>query len=303
MLDEVVADLRARSNRPGIDIALVAPPPVLPDEPLLPEPTEAEMVEQLMTAAQLAATPAERTSLLQTLLGLLERAAGYLPEAWASLMRVDAARALADEQGTDRAYAELRTTTMAAAAREVARADVCALQRLGRAVRDADDRLGRKRPAEVAALIATLDERLASARAFQLARDQWDLRAPGMRRYRRAVTLPLRAIRRHTPALEDVRAQAGPSATSLTSIIERWRRDGVRLDRITPPAELVQVHALFQSAWQMAEQAFRLRLSAAASNDGSRAEQASSAAAGALMLMAKARADLDAALVRPAPNP
>ena len=49
----------------------------------------------------------------------------------------------------------------------------------------------------------------------------------------------------------------------------------------------------------MAEQAFTLRLSAAAGNDAARAQQASSAAAGALMLLGRARADLDAALTRP----
>jgi hypothetical protein len=151
----------------------------------------------------------------------------------------------------------------------------------------------------VEGLLATLDAQLASARAMQLARDQWDLRAPAVRGYRRAVTTPLRAIGRHTAALEDVRAQAGPPATRLPSIIDRWRREGLRLDRITPPADMQAVHALFRSAWAMAEQAFTLRLSAAAGNDAVRAQQASSAAAGALMLLGRARADLDAALVRP----
>jgi hypothetical protein len=49
----------------------------------------------------------------------------------------------------------------------------------------------------------------------------------------------------------------------------------------------------------MGEQALTLRLSAAAANDIARAAQASSAAAGALMLWGRARSDLDAMLVRP----
>ena len=92
LLDQVIADLRAKVGQTGTSFALVAPPPVLPDEPLLPEPSEAEMVEQLMTAAQLAQTPAERTSLLQTLLGLLDRAVGILPKAWAGYVRGEADR-------------------------------------------------------------------------------------------------------------------------------------------------------------------------------------------------------------------
>jgi hypothetical protein len=206
---------------------------------------------------------------------------------------------LADERRLDAAYADLRTTTLTAATRSAARADVRGIERLRSAVRAADDKLGNKRPGEVEALLATLDEQLESARAVQLARDQWDLRAPGVRKYRRAVALSLRAITRTTPALEDVRSQAGPPARRLPELIDRWRRDGRRLDRITPPSDLQSVHALFRSAWEMAEQAFTLRLSAAAGNDSTRAQQASSAAAGALMLLARARADLDAALVRP----
>jgi hypothetical protein len=299
MLDEVIIDLRVAAGSSGTALALVAPPAVLPDEPLLPEPTEAEMVEQLLTAVDVAATPAERTSLLQTLLGLLDRAATLLPTSWAAFIRNRADGILSEERRLDAAYAELRTSTLAAATRSVARADVRGIEKLRSAVREADTRLGGSRPAEVEGLLATLDAQLASARAMQLARDQWELRAPEVRRYRRAVTTPLRAISRNTAALEDVRAQAGPPAPRLPSIIDRWRREGLRLDRITPPADLQSIHALFRSAWAMAEQAFTLRLSAAHGNDAVRAQQASSAAAGALMLLGRARADLDAALARP----
>ena len=120
-----------------------------------------------------------------------------------------------------------------------------------------------------------------------------------MKRYRRDLTTSLQAISRNTSALEDVRSLAGPPARRLPSILDRWRRDGVRLWRITPAAEVQSIHAMFRSAWEMAEQAFVLRLSAAADNSLERAQQASSAAAGALMLLARARADLDAALAPP----
>ncbi len=178
LLDQLIVDLRAKVGQGGTNLALVAPPPLLPDEPLLPEPTEAEMVEQLLTAAQLAQTPAERTSLLQTLLGLLDRAVGLLPEAWAGYMRGEATAKLAEEQRLDRAYAELRTTTLASAAKSAARADVRALERLRGAVREADTRLGGSRPADITGLMAALDAQLEAARSMQLARDQWELRAP-----------------------------------------------------------------------------------------------------------------------------
>jgi hypothetical protein len=300
VLDDVMVDLRAAAGRTGPALALVAPPAVLPDEPLLPEPSEAELAEQLLTAAGLASTPAERTSLLQTLLGLLDRAAALLPEAWAARLRTEATGTLAEEQRLDRAYAELRTSTMTRAAHSAARADVRALERLRGAVHAADRRLGARRPGEITSLLAAVDAQLDAARRLQLARDQWELRRPALQRYRRALGRPLGAIERHSGALEDVRAQAGPPVSRLPGILDRWRRDGLGLDRVVPPEGLAPVHALFRSAWTMAEQAFALRLSAAADNDLARAEQASSAAAGALMLLARARADLEAALARPA---
>jgi hypothetical protein len=61
MLDEVIAGLRAATGQGAFELSLMALPALLPDEPPLPEPTEAETVEQLMTAAELAATPAERS--------------------------------------------------------------------------------------------------------------------------------------------------------------------------------------------------------------------------------------------------
>ncbi len=299
MLDEVILDLRASTGQPGMQLALVAPPPFAPSEPLLPEPTEAEMVEQLVTAADVAVTPAERTSLLQRLLGLLDRASALLPALWAKTIRANATRTLAEEARVDRAYAELRTTTLTAAVRHTSRANVKALERLRSAVRTADTKLGQRRPDEIAALVAMLDTRVDDARRYQLARDQWELRIPGVRKYNRAVQPSLAAIDRHTPTLEDVRTQAGPPATRLDGLIERWRRDGLRLERVTPPPSLNGVHALFRSAWTMAEQAYALRLQAASANDPARAAQASSAAAGALMLLSRARADLAAALVPP----
>ena len=84
-------------------------------------------------------------------------------------------------------------------------------------MREADARLGSSRPADIAGLMAALDAQLEAARSMQLARDQWELRAPAARKYRRSVTLTLRAINRNTPALQDVRAQAGPPASKLQS--------------------------------------------------------------------------------------
>jgi hypothetical protein len=67
---------------------------------------------------------------------------------------------------------------------------------------------------------------------------------------------------------------------------------------ITPPDDLAAAHALLISAMQMAGTAAQIRREAALAGDMTRAWNASSAAAGALMLGAKARDDLQA-LMRP----
>jgi hypothetical protein len=68
---------------------------------------------------------------------------------------------------------------------------------------------------------------------------------------------------------------------------------------VVPPHELAGAHALFLSAVQLADNAAQIRREAALAGDMTRAWDASSAAAGALMLGAKARADILTALRLP----
>jgi hypothetical protein len=66
-----------------------------------------------------------------------------------------------------------------------------------------------------------------------------------------------------------------------------------------PPSDLAAIHALFVSAAQLAGQAVAVRQHAVESGEIDRAWQASSAAAGALMLLQRAERDLAQALVPP----
>jgi len=62
---------------------------------------------------------------------------------------------------------------------------------------------------------------------------------------------------------------------------------------ITPPPDLQAVHALLISTFQMAKRAASARRNAISSGDMSLAWEASSAAAGALLLMQRAGDELD----------
>ncbi len=68
---------------------------------------------------------------------------------------------------------------------------------------------------------------------------------------------------------------------------------------VAPPEEAAGAHALLLSAVQLAGNAAQIRREAALAGDMSRAWDASSAAAGALMLGAKARTDILSALRPP----
>jgi hypothetical protein len=299
MLDEVIAELRAAAGLSRFDLALRTS--ALPEsaETLLPAPAQSEIVDQLMKVAALADNPAERTSILRTVLALLDRAIGTLPETWAAAVRKTALGTIAEDQRIDAEYGALRTRTVGLATRLAARADVHGLERLrAQAVKD-DATLGSRRPGETAALLATIDVNLDAARRLRLAHDQWRLRADGYRAYRRDLGRPLETLASASASLEDIRQLAGPEPQSLRQLDARIARESKRFERVVPPAELQGVHAVFRSAWELAASAVRLRLDAVAANSLEQARQASSAAAGALMLLSRARADLDAALQPP----
>src|SRR5258706_2136819 len=81
-LDEAIADLRSATGAPRFNLNLVASAgPLQPTEPLLAPPTLKDTIEQVLTAARLAHSSSERTTLLGSALMSGERAAGALPPA------------------------------------------------------------------------------------------------------------------------------------------------------------------------------------------------------------------------------
>jgi hypothetical protein len=91
---------------------------------------------------------------------------------------------------------------------------------------------------------------------------------------------------------------AGSSQSSLLMLQSAVAQILRQARAIKPPAELGAAHALLVTAVQLAGNAGRIRREAALAEDMTRAWDASSAAAGALMLGARARADLQS-LLRP----
>ncbi len=299
-LDEAIADLKAASGASTFDLTFVsaatAPPP---SEPILPDPGAKETIEQTLRAAQLTSSPAERMSLLTMAANAIDAEAATLPAEWAASTRAAVTAQFARDVEINRQYQELGARMLRFATQRAAAADVRGVQRVFASIRANDERLGGLRPEVVASMTAAVEAKLDDARRLRLERDSWALRAPELRAYREKMTESLTRLQRMVPLLEDIKALSGSGPSALGSIL-RWAGQVRRtLATIVPPAELSDAHNFFVSAVQLADSAAQVRREAAINDNMTRAWDASSAAAGALMLVERGRTEVQMALRPP----
>jgi hypothetical protein len=293
MLDEAIADLRAATgaSRFNLSLSTFTDPPSMV-EPLLPLPTPQQAIQDILTAARLVDSAAERTSLLSTALIGIERDKGVLPSKWLVETRSATEAALREEGRVEQSYQSMTATMLTVATRRMNAADVLGLERLIADVYRQDELLGRKRPDAIAVLVGAMQEKLDAARRLQLARDRWAMREVVLRRYSFAISRPISLFAGLNPALENIKALAGSSPITLATI-DRVVAQILKLSAaIAPPDEFAAAHALLISAVQLAGNAARIRREATLAGDIARAWDASSAAAGALMLGARARTEI-----------
>jgi hypothetical protein len=208
-------------------------------------------------------------------------------------MRARVSSELARELRTERAYAQLVTRTLARADARVRRADVRGVEALVSTVLQADKQLGGARPGTVASLLATLDTRIEKARQARLALDGWQLRKGVIQAYRESVGQSIALLEQVRPWLEDVRQLAGPTPALLDRLEQRAGQAQRQIAAFHAPTELEGAHALLLAASRMAALAAATRRRAIASGEMPTAWEASSAAAGALMMLERAVADLE----------
>jgi hypothetical protein len=291
LLDEVISELRVAAGQSSFDLSLVANvTPTAPAE-LLPTPSFRDTMEQAVAAAAVTTEPAERVSLLRAVATALHDPA--LTGGWAAALNARVSSELAAELRIDKSYGDLASSTIATATARAARGDVTGVQLLVPVVLKADDRLGRRRPRETAALLALLDLRLDEARRLRLAQDAWIVRQELFRTYRATISAALVEMRRLTPSLESIRQLSGPAPGLLPRLEQRLVMAKQQWAAITPPPELQSAHDLFAAAFQMARRAVSGRRNAVLSGDMKLAWEASSAAAGAQMLLERAGQELD----------
>ena len=298
LFDGVVAETRAATGMPNFDLTLLASLAASPSVPLLAAPTERERLEQALRAAVLAPDATERTSLLR---GIERRLvdAGGTGAGWAAPLRTRVTGALAVDERASRGYAALTRESLQTADHHARTANVTGVERVIRRALGEDDRLGQRRPQEMASLLAMLDSQLDAARRLRLARDSWAARADAWRRYRGLLAEPLAIMRVSRGALDEIRRLAGPSRARLGRLSSAAARASGLLARVVAPAEGAAAHSLLTNAVQLASRAARSRQRAIATGDMQPAWEASSAASGALMLFDLAADDLKALQVPP----
>jgi hypothetical protein len=299
LLDEAISDLKASAGRSDFNLALVATPEETGYEPLLGAPTVAEQVTATFRVAQLAPRVADRISLLQEALALIAEGRASLPPAEASRLRHMAEDQIHEEIEIDQQYAELSRRLLVSAADAAGHARIADVERLLNQVSKEDERLGGRRPEVVQSLSTALQLWLENARRLRLLQDQWQIRRASYRTYQRAIGSQLMQLVKIEPSLDAIRRLAGPSPTTLVTLRSRLSGGADRLQRMAVPEDLRATHQLLVSAWRFAESAVDIRYSAVNSGDVGIAWQASSSAAGAILMVTRVQHDIRALLEPP----
>lgn len=294
MLDEVVTGLQAATGKTPFELSLVATtiePPSFVE--LQPTPGVDAAIESAFRAAMVSPVPGERIDLLRGIASALER----MPQSpFRTSLRATASTFLDTELKVERAYEELTRTAIRDADQRVARGDANGLQQIIARALATDDRLGRQRMAEMSALLAALDLRLTEANRVRLAQEAWKQRLEYFKEYRRATESVRRQLKDLGGDLREIRDRKTPSFRALHRLEIRSTMVLHDLNGIQPPPELHAIHGQMVTALQLARQAAVLRRDATTSKITQRAWEASSAAAGALMLAERAETELRAML-------
>jgi hypothetical protein len=292
LLDEAISELRAAAGIGSFELSLVAMVADVPLEPLLDMPPARELFDQIIKVAELADKSAERVSLLQTALALLDESRATIPSAEATALRAPVVQQVREELLVDERYADLTRRTLQSAARSAARARVREVEDMLVDVAREDERLGRRRPEVVQALNASVQAELDAARRLRLLRDRWEMRRALYQEYNRAVASPLLQLVKAQPALDAIKRLDGPSPETLAAWQARLAGGAERLQRTLVPLDLRAAHDLLIGAWQFAEKALQARHDAISLGNFNTAWEASSAAAGALMLLSRAQSEI-----------
>jgi hypothetical protein len=292
ILDSAIAALRRTTGSSSFELSLIAGAPAIPVEPLAPMPDAADQLKQIFRVVSMTTQASERVALLQSALALLEQSRGSLPGVDVSAMRRSAEASIREEQSVDARYTRLAQRLSASVRRHAAAARVSRAEQVLAELRRQDARMGRQRPEVVVPLEAMVVANIEAARQLRLLRDRWQLRKSFFAEYQRTVGSQVLVLVKAKPQLEAIRALEGPDLRVLESMRRRLAGGAEQLSRVPVPDDMRATHDLLVSAWRFADTAARSRYDAVASGNVATAREASSAAAGSLLMFNRLQQEL-----------
>jgi len=287
LIDESMANLRAAGGATNFDLAIVASTPAVPLEPVLGMPSQREQLDQVLRLAAMAPNATDRVALLQSGLAMVNENGAGLVGAELVAVRTSIETRIRADLEVDRRYGQLAQQLTQRASRDAARASISGVEKTMSRLEREDAKLGKRRPELVESLRASIEASLTDARRLRLLRDQWVLRQSIYRAYQRQVGSQLLSLVKAQPQLEAIRRLDGPPLGTLQSLQSRLSGGSERLERLEVYEDLRATHSMLIGAWRFAENAARGRADAVSSGNVARAWEASSAAAGALMLLSQ----------------
>jgi hypothetical protein len=291
VLDEAITSLRASTGGAGFELALVAMSETPPLEPMLGMPTPRQQFDSIVHLADLSSS-SERVALLQAAMSIVTSPASTIESSEGGALRRQVERSLRQELAVDRQYASLSQRVVNQAADYANRAAIGDLEKLVAKIPKEDARLGQKRPEMIQSLNGAVQTQLLAARRLRLLRDQWLLRQTSYRAYQRSVQSQILLLVKSQPMLDSIRRLDGPPPDRLLALRTQLSGGAERLERVRTPEYLRGIHDLLVGTWRFADNATRARVKAIEGGDPAAAWEASSAAAGALMMLSRVQSEI-----------
>jgi hypothetical protein len=292
VLDEAITSLRASTGTGAtFELALVATAEAPPLEPVLAMPTARQQFDSIMHLAGLSSS-SDRVALLQAAMTLVSGSAATIAGKEAIPLKRSVERELRQELATDRQYASLSQRIVTQASDYAARAAIIDLERLIAKIPREDSKLGQKRPEVIQSMNGAVQTQLIAARRLRLLRDQWLLRQSSYRAYQHSVASQILLLVKSQPMLDSIRRLDGPPPDRLLALRTQLSGGAERLERVRTPDYLRGINDLLVGTWRFADNAVRARVKAIEGGDPSAAWEASSAAAGALMMLTRVQSEI-----------
>jgi hypothetical protein len=298
VFDEAISSIQANLGVSTFHLDLVATLEP-PRGDLLPDPTLAQSIESARAAARASDSPAERLSLQQAVLAALDLHQQDVDTRWVSSARGRIRADMRRDAREQRAYAKFSARAIEAARSHAASGDVASVERVLAETNIKQAQPGRRRSDDMVALLATLDTHLAAARTRRLELDRWEFRNQTWGTYQAGARLVLEQLNDALQDVDAVRRMSGPDARRLPRSQSRVERASRALSDLEPPGDLRDAHSALTSAVDLMQEALRRRREAVLSLDMQAARNASSSAAGSLLLLDRSRSNIAEYFRRP----